>query len=376
MRIADVTLFYAPNSGGVKTYLEAKRSRIQRLQGAEHYLIIPGRSSSKRDNVVTIAAPPMPFSEDYRFPIRTGAWVRALRRLNPDIIEAADPYVPGWAVQSAARKLDIPAIAFYHSDLMRLVGQRLGRLSEYPVASYVRRFYRSFDRVLAPSQVMADTLLRCGLNNVHVQPLGVDLAMFNPEKRDPGLRAKMGIPEDRKLLIFAGRNAWEKRIPLLLETMRHLGSSYHLLLIGAMMPKEVPDNVSVIDHFTPAAELSKWMASADALIHGGDLETFGLIALEAMASGIPVVGVKAGALAEIVPEHCGVLGEPNNPASLADAVRSLFTADPAALGRQARRHVEQRYGWDAVVDSLLGHYRAVLKPGPSLAWQIANQQTR
>jgi len=97
-------------------------------------------------------------------------------------------------------------------------------------------------------------------------------------------------------------------------------------------------------------------ASADALLHGGDQETFGLVILEAMACAIPVVAVAAGAFTEIVDEHCGLLCAPNNPRAMADAVRELFSRDPQRLGVQARRHVEQQYAWDTVVESLLGHY--------------------
>jgi alpha-1,6-mannosyltransferase len=122
----------------------------------------------------------------------------------------------------------------------------------------------------------------------------------------------------------------------------------------------VPRNVTVLDKFCPAAQVARFMASADALVHAGDQETFGLVVLEAMASGIPVVAVAAGAFQEIVTEQCGLLCAPNNPVAMANAVRELFSQGSAALGQQARRHVERHYAWDTVVDSLLGHYHAVL----------------
>jgi alpha-1,6-mannosyltransferase len=116
----------------------------------------------------------------------------------------------------------------------------------------------------------------------------------------------------------------------------------------------------VIDEFCPATQVARLMASADALLHAGDQETFGLVILEAMASGIPVVAVAAGAFQEIVTEQCGLLCAPNDPQAMANAVRELFAQGSAALGRQARRHAEQHYAWDTVVNSLLGHYHAVL----------------
>jgi alpha-1,6-mannosyltransferase len=126
------------------------------------------------------------------------------------------------------------------------------------------------------------------------------------------------------------------------------------------MPTRVPANATVINHFCPAAEVARLMASSDALLHAGNQETFGLVVLEAMASGIPVVAVRAGALAEIVPSHCGQLCRPNDGPAMAQAVRALFEGDPRQLGAQARRHVERHYSWDTVVAGLLGHYRAAL----------------
>jgi len=142
--------------------------------------------------------------------------------------------------------------------------------------------------------------------------------------------------------------------------MKRLGNGYHLLLVGSGMPASVPGNVTVIDGFRPAPYVARLMASADALLHAGDQETFGLVILEAMACGTPVVAVAAGAFNEIVNERCGLLCRPNHPQAMADAVRELFNADSRRLGAQARRYVEQHYAWDSVVDSLLGHYHAVL----------------
>lgn len=149
--------------------------------------------------------------------------------------------------------------------------------------------------------------------------------------------------------------------------MKRLGNRYHLLLVGTSVSAQVPDNVTLVDEFCPAPQVAQLMASADALLHAGDQETFGLVVLEAMACGIPVVAVAAGAFNEIINEHCGILCAPNNPVAMANAVRELF-AQHNDLGRYARRHVEQHYAWDSVVNSLLGHYYAVLgAPLPRLS---------
>ncbi|WPN46184.1 glycosyltransferase family 1 protein [Pseudomonas sp. P8_241] len=360
VHIADITMFYAPASGGVRTYLDAKHRRLGIKPGIRHSLLIPGSSFSEHDGIFKVPAPALPFGKGYRFPLRLAPWRNVLQDLQPDLIEVGDPYLTAWAALDARRQLDVPVIGFYHSDLPLLVSNRMGNWVTNNVEAYVSKLYGNFDRVLAPSRVMADKLTGLGVRNVFVQPLGVDLQTFTPDARDPELRADLGIDEDTHLLIFAGRGSKEKNLPVLLDCMKRLGRRYHLLLVGSSMPGAVPSNVSVIDQFCPATQVARLMASADALLHAGDQETFGLVILEAMACGIPVVAVAAGAFEEIVTEEGGLLCAPNNPTAMANAVRELFASDSAALGRQARKHVERFYAWDSVVDSLLGHYHAVL----------------
>lgn len=360
MHIADMTMFYAPASGGVRTYLDAKHRRLLRYPGVRHSLLIPGARSRDHDGVHEVPAPPLPFGNGYRFPWRVSPWRAALQSLQPDLIEVGDPYLTAWAALDARRQLDVPVIGFYHSDLPLLISNRMGHWLGSSAQAYISKLYSHFDRVLAPSQAMADKLLAMGVGQVYVQPLGVDLQMFHPAQRDPRLRQALGLSCDTRLLIFAGRGSREKNLPVLLRCMQHLGPRYHLLLVGSHMPTQVPENVSVIERFCALSEVAHLLASADVLLHAGDQETFGLIVLEAMACGIAVVAVDAGAFSEIIPGTCGLLCEVNQPQAMACAVRELFSRDVPAIGRAARRHVEQRYSWDSVVAGLLSHYRAVL----------------
>jgi alpha-1,6-mannosyltransferase len=353
-------MFYAPASGGVRTYLDAKHRRLALYPDVRHSLLIPGPQSGHDDGVYTVPAPPVPFGNGYRFPLRVGPWRDALKSLRPDLIEVGDPYLTAWAAVDARRQLDVPVIGFYHSDLPLLVSNRIGTWLGANVENYVSKLYRNFDRVLAPSTVMADKLTRLGVNNVYVQPLGVDLQTFHPSRRDPGFKAELGLLPDTHLLVFAGRGSKEKNLPVLLDCMKALGAGYHLLLVGSHMPAGVPANVTVMDKFRPAAQVARLLASADALVHAGDQETFGLVVIEAMASGIPVVAVDAGAFREILPEDCGLLCEPNSPEAMVAAVRQLFAENATCRGLSARRHVEAHYAWDTVVAGLLGHYQAVL----------------
>jgi len=360
VHIADITMFYAPASGGVRTYLDAKHRRLGLAPNVRHSLLIPGASARQHNGIHEVPAPPLPFGNGYRFPLRLAPWCNVLHELQPDLIEVGDPYLTAWAALDARRRLDVPVIGFYHSDLPLLVSNRMGNWCTPNVEAYVSKLYGNFDRVLAPSQVMAHKLRRLGVSNVHVQRLGVDLNTFHPDRRDPHLRAELGLADDTRLLVFAGRGSREKNLPVLLDCIQRLGKPWHLLLVGSHMPANVPDNVTVFGEFRPASEVARLLASADLLVHAGDQETFGLVILEALASATPVVAVAAGAFTEIVQPDCGRLCAPGDGQAMANAVRELFECGVEQLGQQARRHVEQHYSWDNVVSGLLAHYRAVL----------------
>ncbi|HHH35420.1 MAG TPA: glycosyltransferase family 1 protein [Gammaproteobacteria bacterium] len=370
MHIIDITMFWTPTSGGVRTYLEAKRRWLRR-RGLRHHLLVPGARTHCDDGLCTLPAPPLPFGHGYRFPLRRRPWVARLVELAPDIIEAGDPYLLPWAALEAGRRLDVPVVGFYHSDLPRLVANRLGRWADDALDAYVARLYRRFDRVLAPSEVMARKLQRLGVERTFVQPLGVDVDCFHPRLRDQALRQSLGLSPETRLLIFAGRGSREKNIPLLLRTMQRLGRRYHLHLVGSGMPRRLPPNVSRSSGFLAPQEVARLLASSDALLHGGGCETFGLVVLEAMASGLPVVGIRSGAVAELVVPGTGLLAPAPTDADLADTVRALFADGYREMGRIARRHVVTHYAWDKILPRLLDHYRELCGT-PMAARNVAN----
>lgn len=359
-------MFYAPTSGGVRTYLQQKQRYLTAQADIRHSVLVPGKQLARHGGRHTLPAPPLGRT-GYRLPLRGERWTRELCRLQPDLIEAGDPYRLAWAALDAGQRLGVPVIGFYHSDLPRLVDGRFGSGARRLAERYVRHLYSRFQSVLAPSRVVAQHLRALGVDRVAVQPLGVDVHTFNPARADPTLRQRLGIAADTRLLVFAGRGAREKNIPLLIATARALGPGYHLLLIGPGMPRPSAGNVTVLDGYMPMTDLARHLAACDALIHAGDRETFGLVVLEAMASGLPVIGVRAGALPELVVPGTGVLSTQTRCDGLVEATRILFSLGPDAIGRRARRRVEEHYAWEQTLGNLIGHYRSLLdQPALSL----------
>jgi alpha-1,6-mannosyltransferase len=360
MHIADITMFYAPESGGVKRYLHAKGAWLARRPGFRHSILVPGsRHMPHRSGVVPLRSVPLPGGSGYRLPL--GGWQarRALRRLRPDVIEAGDPYFYAWAALGAGRDLGAPVVAFCHSDLPGLVGRCLAAPGAQGVKRYIRSLYGRFDLVFAASDVVERGLRDMGLRNVVRQPLGVDTAMFNPGMREAGLRSRLGLPQDTRLLAYAGRYSPEKNLWVLEQAMRSLGSSFALLTIGSGSHPPRAANIVNLPYESDPSALARLLASCDALVHPGDQETFGLVVLEAMACGLPAIVTDAGGAGELIDDTVGIKVPPRRPEALRLAIRRLFRLDRAALSRNARARAVARHDWNAVMPGLITHYHAV-----------------
>jgi len=360
MHLVDTTLFYSPTSGGVKRYLSAKHAWLASHGSWTHSILVPGdRERMERGGVCTIKGFPVPGTFNYRLPLNPRRWSELLDALEPDVIEAGDAFHPAWCASSVAQRRGIPLAAFYHSNFPQIVGRRIGSTSERAVARYTRWLYERFDVVFAPSRLMCGYLNSLGIRHTAHQPLGVDAEVFHPQRRTLDLREKLGLPRNTRLLVYAGRFADEKNLPVLLKAFAHLGQPYHLLLIGGGREARPQPNITLLPYRRDSIELAQWLASADALVHAGTKETFGLVILEAMACGRPVIAARAGAIPEIVDQSVGMLAEPANAGSMAQAISGLYERDIEAVGVAARERVLQRFTWTQSFQSQLNAYMSL-----------------
>jgi alpha-1,6-mannosyltransferase len=365
MHVIDATLFYSPTSGGVKRYLLAKHEWMKTHTNWRHTLLVPGENRVHAPGgISTLAGALVPGSFNHRLPLNPARWARALDALEPDLIEIGDAFHPAWAAASVASRRGIPLIAFYHSNFPQLAGRRLGRGAQKLIEWYVRLTYENCGQVLAPSRYMCDYLHSIGVPHATCQPLGVDIDAFTPERRTRDLTTELNLPRATRLLVFGGRFSAEKNIPVLTAAFRRLGKPYHLLLIGGDATGR-DGNVTRIPYRRDNRDLASYFASADAFVHAGTHETFGLVVLEAMACGRPVVAMRAGAIPELVDDGAGLLAEPHdNPQvaaeNLAAAISRLYEHDLNVLGAAARRHVVANYSWSRALQSLMLRYQAAL----------------
>jgi alpha-1,6-mannosyltransferase len=364
-------MLYAPRSGGVKRYLSAKRAWFAAERPhVRHSLVVPGSADSYDGRGLwSIYTAPLPFGDGYRWPASKTAWMRRLVRQRPSLIEAGDPYTPGLAALCAGQRLGIPVIGFCHTNLAALAALHFGEWAEKPVRRRWARIYGQFDQVVAPSRYIAERLAEAGVDGAIALPLGVDVGAFHPAHADRNrLLDRLQLPRDRRLLVFAGRPAREKKLDVLIEAVGILGDPYTLLLIGAG-PVGAP-NVISLPYEREAVGLARLLASCDAFVHANDAEPFGLIVLEAMACGLPVVGPSLGGVSETIDAEVGQLAARSTGPAFAEAVEALFARDNTrAIGARARARAVARHGWPGVFERLCAIYAQVTGDAAFNPWR-------
>ena len=377
VHLVDISLFYPARTGGVRTYLRAKARWLHQRTALRHTIIAPAAPGDAEDKPDLVAVPsvPIPFGHGFRWPLSAAAATHRLLDLQPQLIEAGDPYQFAWCALKARDKLNIAALAFYHSDLPQLASHRFGVFGQRAAESYLRKLYTQFDLVLAPSHASLQKLRALGIRQSRHQPLGVDTAMFAPGRRDRWLRRRLGLEADTRLLVYAGRFSREKNLPALVSAVEQLGRPYHLLLIGGGQRTAPSPRVSCLPYQQDAFALAALIGGSDAFVHPGQYETFGLVVLEAMACGLPVLGVAGGGVAELVDADTGLLAHTGNCAALAEGIQALFDSDLAAMGRRARQKVVGHYTWDRIMPQLMGHYDSLLGSGHAWSGEIASLPT-
>ncbi|WP_426050780.1 glycosyltransferase [Brevundimonas sp. SL161] len=375
-RMVDTTMLYAPRSGGVKRYLLSKKAWLEANRpGVAHSLVVPGaQHKAGRDGIIQLHATKLPFGDGYRWPSsvkRWGAWVASMK---PSLIEAGDPYTPGQGALEAGQRAGCPVVGFCHSDPAGLAALHFGEWAKKPVEKRWARLFGQFDRVISPSRFIARRLEEAGIRDIVIRPLGVEIDTFRPDRRDRDwLLKRLGLPASARLLCFAGRPAREKNIDVLIEAVQKLGAPYHLVLVGAGQGMPAEDRVIALPYERDPRAVARIIASCDAFVHANDKEPFGLIVLEAMACGRPVVGVNAGGVAETVTNDVGQLARSADPDDYAQAIEALFARDVEAIGAAARGHTVETFAWNRVFEGLCMTYAEVsgrpefVQPGEELA---------
>lgn len=339
MTVVDVTQWYSPVSGGIRTYLREKAAWAARA-GRPHAAVATGARdgeeavASSRFVLVRGVTPARRWG--YRPTHRRAAVLRALDELRPSIVVLHDPFAFPNAIARWAAARGIAVAMICHSDA-RLAAAGWPRPLRAPAVAVLRRAQRGALRapqaVVVASETSRAAIARDARGPVTVSPLGVDAAAFAAASPDPRLRAQLA-PRGGRLLLYAGRLSSEKRVDLLPPMLAALGPGYVLALAGGgaaagpLMRSArrlgVAERLRLLGHLGDRSALATLMATADAFVHPNPAEPFGLCPLEALAAGSRVVAPASGGTGELLRGRGATLVAPDDPVALAEGVRAAL----------------------------------------------------
>ena len=337
MRIVHIANFFGPKSGGIKTTLQ--NLGVEYIKSEHEFIyVVPGKSftheKTEFGRCITLPSWKIPFSGGYRVISSHRKLKRILGQLAPDRIEVSDRFrLSGIGIWARRRK--IPAIVFSHETLQGLV-KNYFHISFKPLVRWHNsRLASRFNQVVATTNYAAAEFYEIKATNIVKIPLGVDHSLFNPERYNLELRAKLLKGADL-LLVHCGRLSPEKKPERSIEALRVLldrGYNARLVIVGTgPLHKKLYDSsrdipVTFWGYVANKELLASIIASADITLAPGPIETFCLAALESLASGTPVVASNTSAVGEfILAGHKDSVGitAANDGHSFAEAIEILF----------------------------------------------------
>ena len=365
MRIVDISALYSPAGGGIRTYTRAKLAAATRL-GIDLTVVVPGADDSIETvsplaRLVNIRSPRFPLDRNYFYFENDDVIHAALDRYQPDFIEASSPW--GSATAVAEWPGAAPRALIMHADPLSAWAYRWfdGLFSRQTIDRgfdwfwrHLRRLDDGFDTVVCASPSLANRLIAGGLQHVETVPMGVEAGVFSPVHRDPGLRARLldrcDQPETATLIVGVGRFSPEKCWPLVIAaaTAAGINRPLGLVLVGdghgrSTILRAVGENphIALVAPISDRAQMARMLASADLFVHGASAETFGLVAAEARASGLPIIVPDAGGAGDQFVPGQGMRYAAGDAASAAMAIGDAIAHLPAlrAASRLAARSV-------------------------------------
>lgn len=370
----DLTQSFSAKGGGVRTFLSEKRKYLLEHTKARHCLIIPGPEDKTeidgRAIRIEIASPKVPNSPNYRLLLRQGAVLKALREIQPDVIECHDAYNLPWAALSHRTAYpETVLIAGYHTDFPTVYVEKFGKKIFGDFAArklksvsykYAANLYRRFDHFYTMTQAAADHFSTFAIPDIDIMTLGADMKCFSPDKRSAELRESLQMIPDAPLLIYVGRIDRERRPRTVVEAFKRMPKNWNagLVMIGdgnerIPLEKECEGlNAHFPGFITDREELAKYLASSDIYVSAMENETFGISIIEAQASGLPVVGVRAGAMVDRVPPALGRLGAPGNSEEMSENIAAVWMNRLSPMGETARNHVRAQFSWQQTFEKL------------------------
>jgi len=368
MRIALFTETFLPKIDGIVTRLCHTVEHLQR-NGDQVLIFSPdyGITSYKGAKIKGVSGFPLPMYPELKLALPRPSIGKALEDFQPDIIHVVNPAVLGLGGLYYGKALKVPIVASYHTHLPQYLHHYgLGMLEGF-LWELLKSAHNQAELNLCTSKAMVKELISHGIEKVDLWQRGVDTELFHPDTARLQMRCHLsqGHPEN-PLLLYVGRLGAEKEIERIKPILQAIPNA-HLALVG-----DGPNREQLEKHFagTPThfvgylrgEKLASAYACADAFIFPSRTETLGLVLLEAMAAGCPVVAARSGGIPDIVTDGVnGYLFDPADSEGAINATIRLFaqTEERETLRANARIEAE-RWGWAAATRQLQRYYQSVV----------------
>jgi glycosyltransferase involved in cell wall biosynthesis len=368
MRIALFTETFLPKVDGIVTRLSHTVDHLQRL-GNQVLVISPdgGLTEYKGAKIYGIPGFPLPLYPELKLALPRPSMRQVLESFQPDLIHLVNPAVLGLGGLYYAKSLGVPLVASYHTHLPKyLEHYGLGML-EGVLWELLKVVHNQAEINLCTSTAMQDALEIHGIERVEVWQKGVDTELFQPHLGTLEMRSHLtqGHPES-PLLLYVGRLSAEKEIDRIKPVLQAIPNA-RLALVGdgphrQDLEKHFADTPTHFVGYMTGETLASAFASADAFVFPSRTETLGLVLLEAMAAGCPVIAANAGGIPDIVTDGVnGYLFDPDDETgAIAATQRLLSHAGEREMMRQNARVEAERWGWSAATRQLQNFYQEVL----------------
>lgn len=364
LRIAIFTEVFLPKIDGIVSIVQLMLRRLNEL-GHDVMMVGPETPYETYEGaeIVSVSGPSFPFYPELKMNFARPFVRKKLDAFQPDIIHSVNPAFLGPYGIYYARRNHIPLLASFHTDIVnyaRMYG--LGIFSPL-IWTYFRTLHNQADLNLGPSTYVRDMLIEQNFKNVHWWKRGIDTEFFSRGPCDPKVRHRLtnGNPDDF-LLIYVGRAAREKGLFELRDAIFPRDGVRLAIVGGGPAYEELQvhyaDTPTHFAGYLRGDDLIQAYRAADAFIFPSTTETFGLVALEAMACGLPVIAVKAGGIVDSVTHgETGLFYEQDQLDQIGPLVE-LLQDDPLYRQQLAERgwqHAQNR-SWRATMDQLLDYY--------------------
>jgi glycosyltransferase involved in cell wall biosynthesis len=369
VKIAFFTETFLPKVDGIVTRLT---KTVQHLVAAGDEVLIfcpegaPALYCGAR--VVGVPAMPLPLYPELKLALPRPAVSEALEHFAPDLVHVVNPAVLGLGGIWLAKTRGLPLVASYHTHLPKYLEHYGMGMLEPLLWELLKAAHNQAQLNLCTSTAMVEELAAKGIQHTALWQRGVDTELFRPELSSASMRERLhgGHSDSGNLLLYIGRLSAEKQIERIRPVLEAIPQA-RLALVGDGPHRQNLERVfegtaTTFVGYLAGEDLASAYASGDAFLFPSSTETLGLVLLEAMAAGCPVVGANRGGIPDIVSDGLnGCLYDPDQPDSFVTAVdRLLGDATTRRSLRLAARQEAERWGWAGATDQLRQYYRQVL----------------